>query len=578
MKLHLETWKKDWRLMKVFFNEGEIAYIKKSLQNLTVRQVVYCSFENRFAKSGGLAAVATRILPSFNALKDIKQVILMTPFYPHIIAENKLEKTGKSIDILYDKKRIKIEILKFILKDKGGSKVDIPEYYLKAPGFFEARNPINDPYIYHENNQELNKNAIRENALFFSKAVPLVVKAVGLDKDIVFHLQEWQTTLIALTAKIAMLSGDLTSCGTVQTIHNPFDSYIPPEALGKIIDDKYVRRYLQFTEGKGQTAYQLGLQLVDAPIITVSENFAREFTTDILQTQHFAPHLQDIFLRSDVWGVNNGMFVDFPSEFSSRDRYTIEEIKKIKLEKRKALLEILDRYQPPERFGQLTYKGKSITCLPREIPLMVMSGRLDFNQKGFDILLQAAEQFAEDEIKVILTPMPVKASDLDYFYEVADKCRGNVTVFPIRMAEGFHELQTGSTFGIMPSIYEPFGAAVEYMVNGTVTIARQTGGLVNQIDSGENGFLFREDSKYYNRENIRAFIEAVDNAQRRKNNPWAVNMAKHLCQTIKEAVRLYREQPHIYYRFIRNGFQKACYFNWESNAEKYMTFFRMVTR
>ncbi|NIM17186.1 MAG: glycosyltransferase [Candidatus Aminicenantes bacterium] len=563
-------------MMKVFFDEGEIGDIKQRLQNLAVRHVVYCSFENRFAKSGGLAAVTTRILPLFNALKDIQQVVLMTPFYPHIIAENKLEKTGKYAEMVYDKKKIKIEILKYTLKDKGDGKEDIHEYYLKAPGFFEVRNPINDPYLYHEYNQELNNNAIRENALFFSKAVPLAVKAIGLESDIVFHLQEWQTTLIALTAKIAMLSGDLTSCGTVQTMHNPFDSYILPEALGKIVDEKYFKRYLRFTKGKGHTAYQLGLQLVDAPITTVSDNFAKEFITDILQTQHFAPHLQDIFLKNGVWGVNNGMFKEFPPEFSSKDQYTLEEIKKIKLEKRKALLEILDRYNPPERFGQLTYKGKSITHLPRRIPLLVMSGRLDPNQKGFDILLQAVEQFTEDEIKVILTPMPVKASDLDYFYEVANKCKGNVTVFPIHMVEGFHELQTGSTFGIMPSIYEPFGAAVEYMVNGTVTIARQTGGLVNQIDSGECGFLFREDAEYYNLGNIRSFTAAADNIQRRKANPWAVNMTKHLYHTIKAAARLYREQPDVYYRFIRSGFQKARYFNWKTNAEAYMKIFRKV--
>jgi glycogen synthase len=578
MNLNLETWKKDWRLMDAFFDEGEIACIKKSLQDLTVRHVVYCSFENRFARSGGLAAVTDRILPCFNARKDIQRVVLMTPFYPHIIDESQLEKTRESVDIFYDKKKIKLEILKYTHKDNGGVKGDIHEYYLKAPGFFEARNAINDPYIYRENNRELNDNAIRENALFFSKAVPRAVKAVGLESGIVFHLQEWQTALIALTAKIAVLSGDLTSCGTVQTMHNPFDSYIPPGELGKIIHDKYFQRYLRFTEAKGHTAYQLGLQLVDAPVTTVSGHFARELTADILQTHYFAPHLQDIFLKSGVWGVNNGMFVDFPPEFSSKDAYGLEEIKKIKMEKRKALLGILDRYRPPGRFGQLTYKGESITRLPREIPLLVMSGRLDPIQKGFDILLQAVERFDEDEIKVILTPMPVKTPDLDYFYEVAHKCRGNVTVFPMRMAEGFHELQTGCTFGIMPSIYEPFGAAVEYMVNGTVTIARQTGGLAGQIDGGRCGFLYKEDPEYYNLENIRSFIASADNVRDRKNNPWAADMAEHLYHTIKEAARLYREQPEVYYGFIRGGLQKAGEFNWESNAEKYMKFFRMVNR
>jgi hypothetical protein len=43
--------------MSRFFSAGEIAGIARKLQNMEIENIVYCSFENRFAKSGGLATV-----------------------------------------------------------------------------------------------------------------------------------------------------------------------------------------------------------------------------------------------------------------------------------------------------------------------------------------------------------------------------------------------------------------------------------------------------------------------------------------------------------------------------------------
>jgi glycogen synthase len=403
------------------------------------------------------------------------------------------------------------------------------------------------------------------------------VKAIGLSKDIVFHLQEWQTTLIALTAKEAMLDNTLTSCACVQTIHNPFDSRVPAEGLAALTDNKKIREHPVFKAQNGLTAYQIGLQLMDAPLTTVSEYFAGELTSDLLQTGHFAPHLQEIFKKSGVYGVNNGLFIDFPPEYSQKEDYTIKEIKKIKRGKRNALLEILDTYHPPERFGRLTYKSKSITRLPDSIPILVMSGRLDPSQKGFDVLLQAVEKFKEDDIKVVLTPMPVKSPDLDYFHEVAAACKGNVTVFPIRMQKGYRELQLGSTFGIIPSIYEPFGAAVEYMVSGTVTIARKTGGLVNQVKHKTCGFLFREKPDSYTMDNIKLFSQSGDIVQLRKHNPWVRDMADALYEVLKEAVAMYQKRPDDYYRLITEGFKQARLFTWQKAVETYVHLYEKIT-
>lgn len=562
--------------MESFFNGDEIRTIKERMQELEVKNVVFCSFESRFARSGGLAAVTKTILPALAEIKEIEKVLLMTPFYPYIIDESKLSPTGfKPFDVIFAGKSIKVELLRYT---PGEEKIE--EYYLKAPGFFKARNSINDPYGYFPGDPERNEEAQRGNALFFCKAVPLAMKALGIRENIVFHLQEWQTTLIALTCKQAMLEGTLKSCGCIQTMHNPFDSWIPGKMLTKITDNKKIREDKNFKARGGLTAYQLGLQLVDAPLTTVSEHFAGELTSDQLQTGHFADHLQEILKKSGVVGINNGMFITFPPDFSQKEEYTIDEVKKIKLAKRKALLDILDEYRPKERFGQLTYRYGSIGQLPDHVPILVMSGRLDPFQKGFDILLRAVEKFARDEIKVILTPMPIKDSDLDYFYKVAwkQRCRGNVTVFPIRMEKGYQELQIGSTFGVMPSIYEPFGAAVEYMVDGTVNIARKNGGLVDQIQHKINGFLYRENPKFYTLDNIKAFARYNDVVQKRGCNPWVQSMVDELYKAIKEAIDIYQNHEADYYRFIIEGFKQARTFTWQRAAQAYFNVYQKIKK
>lgn len=572
----MKNWHRDWTLMSVFFNGDEIASITGRLKNLKAGNLVFCSFESRFAKAGGLASVTTNILPYLKEVNRIPNVLLMSPYFPNIMKKSKLVPSGVSFNVPFGNKSVSAELFEYTWKYKQPARGSLKEYYLKADGFFKTGDKLKNPYIYIDNDKEKNSKAMDENAMFFCKAVPYALNSLGIKKDIVLHLHEWQTALIALTAKKAMVDNILHSCGTVQTIHNSFDSSVPWELLANV-DDKANKLKLTGFTGDMFSAYQIGLQLVDAPVTTVSGNFARELTSDVLQSKYYAPHLQNILVKNKTAGVNNGMFTEFSRDFPKRENHTISEIQKIKLKKRKALLHLLSVYRPVERFGELTYQNRSITRLPVSVPIIVMSGRLDPVQKGYDILLQTIERFSADQIKVILAPMPLSTTDLDYFYETACKCKGNVTVFPMRMERGYYELQTGSTFGIMPSIYEPFGAAVEYMASGTVNIGRSTGGLIDQIDKN-CGFLYKEDPVYYTVENIKSFIESADIVQERKANPLAKSMAEKLYGVLVKAIDMYQNDPDTYYKMIINGFAKARKFNWEINAKRYNRIYRMISK
>ncbi len=572
----MKRWKRDWTLMSVFFDGNEISSITNKLKNLKISTVVFCSFENRFAKAGGLTSVITNILPYIKDTTRFTDVILISPFYPKLMKTKSLSKTGIRFPVPYGPHIVRAELYEYTCRFSTPSSGAIKEYFLKAPSFFNSGSKLNNPYVYVEGDSAGNSEAMNENSLFFCKAVPYALNALGIRKDIVLHLHEWQTALISLTAKKAMISGILESCGTVQTIHNSFDSAIPWKLLAKIEGRTKKLKLAGFT-GDTLTAYQIGLQLVDSPVTTVSQNFARELTSDVIQAQYYAPHLQHILIKNRVIGIDNGMFSGFSPEFPKQEKHSVDEIRKIKLRNRKSMLKLLRTYNPGNRFGELTYKSGSITKLPDTVPIFVMSGRLDPVQKGYDILLRVIEGFAEDEAKFILTPMPAALSDLDYFYEVACKCRGNVTVFPMRMDLGYQELQTGCTFGIMPSIYEPFGAAVEYMANGTVNIGRATGGLVNQIDK-KCGFLYKEDSRFYSLDYIESFIRSGTIVQTRKTNAFAQSMTASLSEVMKHAARLYQKKPERYYQMIIQGFRQARKFNWKTSAEQYYNVYKMISR
>jgi len=572
-----ESWHKDWSLMGLFFTAEETERIHSRLAALQFENLVFASLENRFARSGGLAAVTINTLPWLQHINGFKRALLVSPFYPKIMAQAPLEDTGQRVSILFGQRLVEVEIWSYSAAHRSPVPGAVTEYFLRAEGFFTAENPLNDPYGYLLDQPEGNDAALRTNSLFFCKALPAVLAALSLTDHTLVHAQEWQTALLALTIKEALCEERLQGCAVVFTIHNPYDSYFPAAELMKIAGPARKVR-IEHMLSRGATAWQIGLQLADGPITTVSRNFAREFTHDPIHTEHFAPHLQSIFQRGGVFGIANGPFMPFSDHFPKRERHTIKEIARIKKAQRAELLQVLEHYTPPQRFGRLLWQGGAITSLPDAVPILVMSGRLDPGQKGYDLLLQAIERFTLDEIKVVLTPMATRSSDLDYFYQVAARYDGNLTVFPIRMQQGYQALQSGSTFGLMPSIYEPFGAAIEYMVSGTAVIARDTGGLSDQITNDVNGILFRERPDYYSGERIRDFAAASAIVQWRKTNPWVLDMVDALEAALRRAIRLYQEQPDDYYAMIRQGFARAGEFSWEKNAREYGEVYEQVRK
>ena len=119
MALKLADWRRDWTLMSAFFYGEEIALIHEKLRNLKIKNVAYCSFENRFARAGGLAAVTMNILPYLKEVNHIGSVFLLTPYYPELMSRSNLRSTGISYTVNFNRKSINVEIYKYTWRYKS---------------------------------------------------------------------------------------------------------------------------------------------------------------------------------------------------------------------------------------------------------------------------------------------------------------------------------------------------------------------------------------------------------------------------------------------------------------------------
>jgi glycogen synthase len=595
----------------ILFSKKELSTINKKFHACKAEHIVYCSFENRYATSGGLGSVTKALLPYLDI--KIKEkfpssktagVILLTPFYPNIDKFN--DPLGNylmpvtNMVVPYGGKNIPVEIYKYNWRYQipinGQKKIGtIKEYYLKADGFFEAKNPINDPYIYDLENTARNNDFQIDDSAFYCKMAPLVVYQLKYRKNIIFHLQEWQTSLISLTSIMAMLKNRLydkiaiQNCRSIQTLHNTFDSFQSPgyflEHLRKIFkprdEDKIYNLAFRHVLNKTFSLYSIGLSFLQkGKISTVSNIFSKEITSDLINTHHFAPHLQNTLKeKGGVKGINNGAFLQIPEKIQIilDDTSPKNKFKEFKYKQRKELLKKLSTYKTKNTFGELTYQGSTVSNIPDFVSICFMSGRLDFSQKGYDILLRVIELLHKNKnenIKFVLSPMPVRQMDLNLFKKVACACRGTVLVIAERMTDGYFELQSGSTFGIMPSIFEPFGAAIEYMANGTCVIARKTGGLIDQIKDGHDGLLYHEGNEHYDGLNIDLFYNLRNDIRKSfSRSDWVKDMVHALKMKLEEAHYLYKNDQDTYFQIIMNAFKKSKEFNWTKSANDYFSIF-----
>jgi glycogen synthase len=590
-----------------------VSFPPKAKPSKSRRTVVFVTFETEFAKSGGLGAVMG-VLP--RQMAQYETCFMLGPHFESITDLDRLAQTGRieafsivsSFDLPVGRKKYAIDVIQVTGPD--GFKT----FLLSADGFFTA--PV-DPYLNPRDptspmDPDANPNVpdrLVEDALFFCAAVPRTLVALGVTQDLVLQLQDWETACVAQAVR---LDPDVESAACVLTVHNPYDRY-----LGDV-DSELASDLLTHLRLRRDNVLTQMIPLVDGPLSTVSKNFARELTSDPLHTRVFADHVQPLLAERGLVGIDNGIFgqVTFPFSPQAEKRAKRGDFRRVQAEKwerREKLAEVIAQYQ--RELAQASDPGRQAWGVDLDLsdpglPVFLVMGRDDPRQKGFDVIAEAIRWIPEGAARYIFTPMPGAEGlvGLGFLKRLADDRPGEVKVFPFRLSfEAFQALQNGSSYMVMGSLYEPFGAANEAYLAGMSVVARATGGLVQQVvpysqaglspygqglvasfhgtDAAPTGFLFREPSSPDETDGWRrivncAYWNRVPRGDRiaddRKDIPLFAGMVQSAAEALRAAIDLYSSDQPTYARLIYNGFTMLEQFSWDRAIEGYRRLYDRV--
>jgi glycogen synthase len=353
---------------------------------------------------------------------------------------------------------------------------------------------------------------------------------------------------------------------------------------------------------------------VDGPLSTVSQNFADELTTSPLHHDVFAGHLQKLIESRGLVGIDNGLFGELKFPFSENaykraEAGNYEGIQQEKWQRREELGRVIEIYQRESAKRLQEPWGKDLDLSDPSLPVFLILGRDDPRQKGYDVVAAAIQMIPKGRARYIFTPVPGDEGlvGLDFLRKLADDRPGEVQVFPFRLAsEPFKALQAGSSFMVMGSLYEPFGAATEAYLAGMPVVARATGGLIQQVvpypsaalsrhgrqlvalfhdrNSPPTGFLFREPSSVNEKDGWQKIIDCKywnltpkgDRVEDRRGIPLFDAMAQRAAWAFQDAIDLYTTSQLQYAEMIYHGFKLLDRFSWERAVREYQRLYDRV--
>jgi glycogen synthase len=582
--------------------------------------LAFVTYETRFAPSGGIAAVM-RYLPQQTKLLAARRTIVITPWHTNAMETPPATETIGNVIVQSENQPVgcSIKLHKtpdgfewfFLLPDEAGHQI-----------FHGAPDPYRTEFLVRD-------------SLFFGAAVVRALPLIATGNWTLF-LQDWEAATVALAA--ASINANVRC---ILTLHNSYDS-------GSISADTLQAAGINAGLCPGfhgldmSSILERALLLVDRRIFTVSAQFASDLCEDVLQTRVMAPHLSHE-LRERIIGVDNGPFEntlgqkiniarrarnekDLPSLLSKAEAISASKAGNYdaficwKKARQHALIEVIKSFEfsktdfphpdatQHERRQHKPFWGNLQRFVERStsaVPWFITGGRDDSRQRGHDVAVAAADKFLEiggDGLFIFMpAPGDEEVEGLRFLRDVAVKSDGRVVALPFRFAEGFLAALEGAAFGIFPSFYEPFGGANEFYLQGTVGIARATGGLIEQIvplraarcysqavhrrasvwhslSAKPTGILYRETDDEgtveswagINHGNYdRLGIEGPNRIDQRQDFPVFAGMIRELCCAMTDAARLF-EDPALYTEMALEGMAYIeRTFSWYRAGEEY---------
>jgi glycogen synthase len=573
----IDSWVMITSKFHELFSQKEIDALKRAERAFITkrRTIVFLSFENPYASLGGLAAVAHHLPLWLSKRKE--KVLFVTPFHSENSQMQKALQTGQ-LKERFKNKVFHLSNFEGVLSCYQAVSSEYPAFYLEINDRFCAGD---NPYGYSDSNDLL------LDSLAFSAAVPFALKLLGYTENLIFHAHDWETAPIAITSKLAVVSSLLAQARTVLTLHNSFDTGLP-------------QKYKTLFWGKpiqGDTILQCTLPFLNGPLTTVSTPFAHELRHDPLQRGIFTDHLQQVFSMNPPIGIENGMFGEPSPPFTEESIVAANggDITTISEQKEKYRLEFIKEVQTLKDdriIGSIKMPVRS-----GKIPMFFMSGRLDFMQKGFDVIFHAFEKLPRGKAKLFFCPSSKNSDDsMDFFTDIALRCKGDIIIVPYRISrEQYNTFLQGSSFLLMPSFYEPFGAATEGLMHGTPVLARGTGGLWVQVNPSDGlyvpslygnilnldkrmefptGILYRED--YPDSAAEKNWRELLNlSVEKRIANPLYTAMVDSAYNALSIAINMFGDSKK-YTSMILNGLGSVHQFSWDRAVYKYQKIYETI--
>ena len=551
-------------------------------------RLAFISYETPYAPCGGIAAVMGR-MPGYVQAAAGVETIVITPYH-HRIEKTRslpLEWIG-GVNVKTATHDLPVAIGRLV--DNNG----LAWYFLKPQdaAFFAGER---HPYDVAKTQLEIGAILPRD-ALFFGAALARTLPVID-DRD---HwnllMQDWEAATVVLA-----LGRKRSQYGLFLTLHNSYDSggmgEDRLEAVG--IDPRYCKGPAGAVQA---SVLERVLRLTHTPIFTVSKQFAVDLIQDSVQCKIVAPHLQKE-LRQRLCGIDNGPFANLAIREELLDQAIsgkFDALRKWKEARKAEALAALKASQPsPEKpvWGDLNrFDG--------DLPWFVMAGRDDPRQKGYDVVALAIRRFLSAGGKACFLFFPIPGDEgqagLTFLKKLAEEFPGAILALPFVFKEGFTAALQGAAFGLMPSLYEPFGMANEYYLNGTPVIGRATGGIIQQIvplrtakvftqaveeranfwyaaKASPTGLLFREEDGLPTLEEDWRSINAAgydplggspDRVEERSRYPLIQAMVGQLQAALEDGLQVYRDQR-LYFRMLADGVRFIqANFSWERSAHE----------
>ncbi len=329
-------------------------------------------------------------------------------------------------------------------------------------------------------------------------------------------------------------------------------------------------------------------------IVTVSNNYQEEVSKDLSLGQDFRDILKIRKNHRTFFGIVNGYdkklispnknkIEEINQYFSSGFEYYDEKSTEKKNAVKKEFANVLSKIASDKDFKNKTiplidtYKFedcfKDIKDIS-QVPIICATSRL-VEQKGYDIAAEAIlkliknETYAEPPIFIL----GGAGDDINYKYltnlkdEVAKfdkKAAARIFVFRGYKDEFAYAIQLASDFYLMPCRFEPCGLTqMEAMAKGALPIAMSTGGLVDTIIDGVDGFRTQAffGTKYH------VFGDNIT-AKRLKTNEVAYQ------ETLQKALKVFYEGRSILHQMTYNAMKKD--FSWDVECGSVYSYYNLL--